>query len=141
MIIIKHTITIDAPAQVIWNLWKDVQQWHTWDNITESYSLNGPFQTGTTGQWKSKNGPPVHLTLTRVEPLKVYVGECKLFLARLISSHFLSESGGKTHVTQQFEIKGPLAFLFAYHLGPKLKKDLILEMESLKKKAESLLKP
>jgi hypothetical protein len=44
----------------------------------------------------------------------------------------------KTHITQQFEIKGPLAFLFAYHLGSKLKKDLVLEMESLKKKAESL---
>jgi len=137
MLIIKHTITTSASPETIWSIWKDIQHWHTWDNVTESYHLNGPFQTGTTGQWKPKNGPVVEITLTQVEPLKAYVGECKLFLARLISSHFLSTSNGKTQVTQQFEIKGPLAFLFAYHLGPKLKKDLVLEMESLKGKAES----
>lgn len=136
MLIIKHTITTKASLENIWNLWQDVNNWHTWDNMTEYYSLNGPFQEGTTGVWKSKEGPLVHLKLTQVEPLKVYVGECKLFLAKLISSHFLTKVNGNTQVTQQFEIKGPLAFLYAYHLGSKLKKDLFLEMEYLRKRAE-----
>src|SRR5262249_840166 len=111
MLIAKHTITTNASPETIWNIWKDIKNWHTWDNVTEYYTLNGPFQSGTTGQWKPKNGPVVHLTLTRVEPLKAYIGECKLLFARLISSHFLSSVNGKTHVTQQFEIKGSLAFL------------------------------
>ncbi len=118
MLIIKHTITTTASAKDIWNIWQDIKNWHTWDNVTEDYSLNGPFQTGAKGQWKPKNGPLVQLTLTRVEPLKVYIGECKLFLARLVSSHYLSESDGKTKVTQQFEIKGPLAFLLPITLVP-----------------------
>ncbi len=138
MLITRHTITTEASPEDIWNIWGDIKNWHTWDNVTEYYSLDGPFHAGTTGEWKSKDGPRVKITLTRVEPLKAYVAECKLFLARLISSHFLTTSDGKTQVTQQFEIKGHLAFLFAYHLGPKLKKDLLVEMESLRKKAEAL---
>lgn len=140
MLIAKHTITTTATPNDIWNIWKDIKNWHTWDNITESYSLNGPFQTGTTGEWKAKDSPVVKVTLTQVEPLKVYVGEVKLFLARFISSHFINVVDGTTQVTQQFEVKGPLAFLYAWHLGPKLKRDLVIEMESLKKKAESLRK-
>jgi len=137
MLIIKYTLTTKASPEDIWNIWQDAKNWNIWDNNTEYYFLDGPFQEGTKGVWKPKEGPPIQITLTRVEPFKLYVGEAKLFLARLISSHYLTKSDGKTQVTQQFEIKGPLAFLFVYHLGPKLKKDLLLEMESLIKKAES----
>lgn len=140
MLIIKHTITTKASPEDIWNIWQDVKNWHTWDNVTEYYSIDGPFQKGTKGTYKAKGGRQVQIVFTQVEPLKIYVAECRLFLARIISSHYLTKSDGKTQVTQQLEIKGPLAFLFAYHLGSSLKKNLFLEMESLVKKVESLSK-
>ena len=138
MLIIKHTITTNASVEAIWNIWQDIKNWHTWDNVTEYYSLDGPFQEGTKGVYKPKGGPLIQVKLTQVEPLKIYAAECKLFLARIISSHCLSTSNGKTQVTQQIEIKGPLAFLFGYHLGNTLRKNLLVEMKSLIKKAESL---
>src|SRR5437016_1881060 len=115
MLIIKHTVTTKASPEDIWDIWQDAKNWNIWDSNTEYYFLHGPFQKGTNGVWKPKKGDPIQITLTRVEPLKIYVGEAKLFLARLISSHYLTKSDGKTQVTQQFEIKGPLAFLFTYH--------------------------
>lgn len=140
MLIAKHTLTTKASPETIWNLWQDAKNWSTWDKNTEYYFLEGPFQEGIKGVWKPKDGSPIAITLTRVEPLKVYIGEVKLFLARFISSHYLSKVNGETQITQQFEINGPLAFLYALHLSYKLKKDLLLEMESLVKKAESLSK-
>lgn len=140
MLIVKHSLITKASPEDIWNLWQDARNWNSWDNNTEYYFLEGPFQEGSKGVWKPKEASPIALTLTHIEPLKLYVGEVKLFLALLISSHYLNKLDGKTQVTQQFEIKGPLSFLYAYHLGSKLKKDLLLEMESLVKKAESLSK-
>jgi hypothetical protein len=140
MLIVKHTVETTAPPKAVWNVWQDVKNYNTWDNVTSYCSLDGPFKEGTTGVWKPKGGPALQVKLTRVEPLKVYTAEFKLFLARIISSHYLAESHGKTQVTQQIEIVGPLAFFFAYHLGHALKKDLSREMEALVKKAEPVSK-
>ena len=138
MVIIKHTIATKASRETIWNIWQDVKNYNRWDDVTEYCSLEGPFKEGTIGRWKPKGGHALQVKLIQVEPLKIYVTEFKLFLARIVSSHYLTESAGKTQITQQLEIKGPLAFLFAYHLGSTIKKNILLEMEALVKKAENL---
>jgi hypothetical protein len=139
MIIIRHSIETKASREDVWNIWQDAKNWNTWDNVTEYCSIDGITQ-GATGTWKPKEGPALQMKVTRVEPLKEFVTEFKLFLARVISYHYLTESSGKTVLTEQIEIKGPLAFLFAYHVGKGLKKSLPKEMEALIKKAESLRK-
>lgn len=140
MLIVKHTTETQASREDIWNIWHDVKNWNTWDLATEHSSIDGSFKEETTGKWKAKGGPLLEMKLTRVEPLKTFVAEYKLFLARIVASHFLTEAAGKTQITQQLEIKGPLAFLFAYHLGSTMRKDLPQEMERMVKKAESLSK-
>ena len=64
------------------------------------------------------------------------VAESILFLARVIVSHVLTESGGKTQVTNQIEMKGPLAFVFAYLIGRTMKANLPQEMLAMVKQAE-----
>ena len=137
MLIIKHTIATKASPRDIWDIWKDVANWNAWDHGIEFSTLSGPFATGTTGTLKPKGGPLVHTLLTRVEPLKCFVDESKLFLAKIIVSHFMHESDGKTWVTHQIEMSGPLAFVFAYLIGRTMKKNLPQEMESMVKKAEN----
>lgn len=138
MLITKHTIETTASLESIWNIGKDVKNWNTWDKETEYSSINGPFEKGTNGNWKAKGGPLLQTKLTRVEPLKMFVVEYKLFFARVINSHYLNQSAGKTLYTQHIEIKGPLAFLFAWHLSSSMKKNLPTEMEVMVKKAEDL---
>lgn len=139
MLIIKHTLVANKVSpEDIWNIWQDVENYNAWDLVTEYSSLDGSFKEGAKGKWKAKEGPILEMKVTRVEPLKVFISEFKLFLARIVASHYLTESAGKTHVTQQLEIKGPLAFLFAYHLRNTMKKNLPIEMESLIKRIEFL---
>ncbi|MBA3956837.1 MAG: SRPBCC family protein [Parachlamydiaceae bacterium] len=138
MLIIKHTVETRASPEAIWEIWQDVTNWKTWDHGIEFSTIEGPFQTGTTGTLKPIGGPLVHTKLTLVEPKKRFVDEAQLTLARIIVSHFLTESEGKTHVTHQIEMTGPLAFFFAIVIGRNMKKNLPQEMAAMIKKAESL---
>jgi hypothetical protein len=138
MLIIKHTIKTTASIAAIWHVWQDVAHWNTWDHGIEFSTLNGPFAEGTTGTLKPKGGPLVRTKLTRVEPMKAFIDESKLPFTRIIVSHFLREIEGKTEVTHHIEMKGLLAFFFAYLIGRTMKKNLPKEMETMVKKAESL---
>lgn len=68
--------------------------------------------------------------------MKSFVDESKLPGARIIMSHTLTESAGRLLLTHQIEMKGPLAFLFAYLIGRTMKKNLPIEMRALITKAE-----
>mgnify|MGYP001319081572 CR=1 FL=1 len=129
MLIIKHTVETKASATDIWHIWQDVKNWNTWDHGIEFSTINGPFEAGTTGTLKPKGGPLVHTKLTQVQPMKMFVDESKLFLARIIVSHYLTESEGKRLVTHQIEMTGRT-----------MKKNLPQEMEAMIKKAENLSK-
>lgn len=138
MFTFEHTVQTTAPAKAIWQVWQDVKNWNTWDHGIEFSTINGPFETGTTGILKPKGGPLVHTKLTHVEPMKMFVDEAQLTLARIIVSHSLTESGGKTNVTHSIQFKGPLAFFFAFVIGRGMKKNLPHEMMAMVKKAEKL---
>ena len=138
MLIIKHTVETTASPEAIWEIWQDVTNWNTWDHGIEYSTIDGPFKAGTTRTLKPKGGPLVHTKLTAVEPKKLFIDEAKLTLARIIVSHFLTESNGNTHVTHQIEMTGPLAFFFAFVIGRNMKKNLPQEMAAMIKKAESL---
>lgn len=117
MLIIKHTVETIASPEEIWDIWQDVSKWNTWDHGIEYSTINGPFIEGTTGTLKPKGGPLVHTKLTAVEPMKIFIAESKLPFARIIVSHFMNVSNGKTQVTHQTEMNGPLAFVFAFLIG------------------------
>lgn len=140
MLIVRQTVETTASPADIWHVWQDVDNWNTWDHGIEFSTIDGPFEEGTTGTLKPKGGPLVQTLLTRVEPMKMFVDESKLFLARIIVSHFLDGSKGKTQVTHQIEMTGPLAFLFAFLIGRKMKKNLLQEMQAMVRKAETLNK-
>ena len=138
MLIIKHTVETTATPEAIWEIWQDVPHWNTWDHGIEFSTIEGPFKAGTKGTLKPKGGPLLQTMLTAVEPKKSFVDESKLTLARIIVSHFLTESNGKTQVTHQVEMTGPLAFFYAIVIGRNMKKNLPQEMAAMINKAESL---
>lgn len=137
MLIVKHTVETTASPEAIWHIWQDVSNWNTWDHGIEFSTINGPFKAGTTGTIKPKGGPLVHTTLTLVEPMKMFVDEAKLPLTRIIVSHSLTESEGKTYVTHHIEMVGLLSFVFAFLIGRNMKKNLPQEMMAMVRKAES----
>lgn len=141
MLIIEHTIETKASPKAIWSLWEDVKNWNTWDHGIEFSTLSGPFIKGTRGTLKPKGGPLVHTTLTLVEPLKMFINESKLFLCRIIVSHYLEVSHTMTKITHRIEMLGPLSFLFAYFIGKTMKKISLKRCKASLKKQKPYDKP
>jgi Polyketide cyclase / dehydrase and lipid transport len=136
MLIIKHTVeTTIAPAQ-IWRVLEDVENWNSWDHEMEFSRIDGSFQTGTSGSFKTKKGPLLKTVLTHVEPPKIFIQEAKLFLAKVVMTHTITQIADKTYVTFQTEIRGPLAFFFTCLIGHSIKKKIPIEMEEMLKKAK-----
>ncbi len=135
MLIIKHTVETKATPIQIWRIWQDVENWKNWDQEIEISRIDGPFQTGTTGCTKFIGTPLFKTLLTQVEPLRLVVQEAYLSFAKVISYQSMSQVDGKTQVTFQIEIRGPLSFFFACILGRFIKKKIPLEMEEMIKRA------
>jgi hypothetical protein len=138
MLIIKHTVKTSASISALWRVLEDVATWNAWDHGIEYSTLEGPFKMGVTGTLKPKDGPLLQTKLTKVEPMKMFVQEAKMPGARVVMSHFLAESDGKSTVTFQTEVRGPLAFVWALLIGPSIKKKVPIEMAAMVKKAELL---
>ncbi len=137
MLIVKHTLETTASPETIFGIWQDVKNWNTWDCGIEYSAIEGPFEAGTKGSLKPKGGPLVHTKIALVEVNRAFVDESKLPLAKIIVSHYIAEAHGRTQVTHQVEMTGPLAFFFAVVIGRGMKKGLPKAMEAMIKKAES----
>lgn len=135
MLIVKHTVETKATPIQIWRIWQDVENWKNWDPEIELSRIDGPFQTGTTGCTKFIGTPLFKTLLTQVDPLKLVVQEAHLSFAKVVSYQFMSQVAGKTHVTFQVEIRGPLSLFFACMLGRFIKKKIPIEMEEMLKRA------
>jgi len=135
MLIVKHTVETEATPMQIWRVWQDVENWKKWDEEIELSRIDGPFQTGTTGSTKFVGTPLFKTLLTQVEPHKLVVQEAYLSFAKVISYQSMSQVAGKTQVTFQVEIQGPLSFFFACILRRFIKKKIPSEMEEMLKRA------
>lgn len=136
MFIVKHTVETEATPIQIWKVWEDVENWKTWDQEIELSRLDGPFQTGTTGCTKFVGTPLFKTLLTQVEPYKLVVQEAYLFFAKVVSYQSMIHTYGKTQVTFQVEIRGPLSFFYACMLGRFIKKKIPAEMEEMLKRVQ-----
>ena len=139
MHIIKHTVETKISPTQIWKIWEDVENWKTWDREIELTRIDGPFQAGTTGATKFVGTPLFKTLLTHVEPYKLVVQEAHLFCAKVVSTQLMSQVAGKTEVTFQIEVRGPMSFFYACMLRRFIKKKIPIEVETMLKRAEALV--
>lgn len=128
-------LTSAQPSQ-IWSKWSDVKNWKKWDHEIEWSELHGPFAVGTLGKLKPKGGPTTRFVATEVTPESRFSDRSQLPFAYMNFIHILAPEDGQTRVTHRIEIGGPLGFLFAKILGPKLKSGLSTAVGTLISQAE-----
>jgi hypothetical protein len=138
MFIIKHTVETKATPIQIWKIWEDVENWKSWDQEIELSQIDGSFQAGTTGSTKFVGTPLFKTLLTQVEPHKLVVQEAYLSFAKVVSYQSMRQVDGKTEMTFQVEIRGPLSLFYACILGRFIKKKIPTEMEEMLKRAKTL---
>ena len=104
-VITKKSIVINAPIEKVWTIFKDVNNWDTWQKEIADPKINGVFKAGTTFNWKS-NGLTITSTLQTVEVNKMAGWSGPAFGAFAIHTWYFSEQNGKTMIRVEESMEG-----------------------------------
>ncbi len=133
---VEHRITVNASADSIYRIYKDVSNWHTWDPDTKSASLDGPFEVGSKGKLTPTKGNTVPMVLTRADPGRCFTVESKIPLFRMRFEHELVPVSGAIEVVHRVTFSGPLSFILGPMLSRQLNTGLPVTLSKLKALAE-----
>lgn len=134
---VEHRITITAPAETIFRIYEDVQNWHTWDPDTKRATLEGPFAVGSRGRITPTRGNSVPMVLTQVVPGRCFTVESKIPLFRMLFEHELVDLPGCTEVVHRVTFSGLLAIVLGPILSKQLNSGLPVTLGKLKFVAEA----
>lgn len=134
----EHSITVQAAAARIFQLYQDVAGWHTWDPDTRQASIAGPFAVGTQGSLTPTQGNTVPMLITRVEPDACFTVESRIPLFRMVFEHELQPQGAAVRVTHRVSFSGLLSVVLGPLLIRRLNRGLPVTLGNLKRRAEAM---
>lgn len=135
--VIEESIIINASKEVIFNIYRDVEQWHTWDPDTKSSHLDGPFEVGSCGKLVPTKGSAVSIKMRDMVANESFTVEGGIPLFRMVFEHELTPQGQSTQVTHRVTFSGLLTFILGRIVGTQVREGLPKTMLSLKAFAES----
>jgi len=133
----EDSITVAATSAEVFSVYKDVENWPSWDPETDSASLDGEFQVGTSGKIKPSGEPETKIVITEVSPDKSFTVECKIPLCKMQFVHEMAESDDRTHVVNKIILTGLLSSVFGLLIGGKLREGMKQSLVGLKNQIES----
>lgn len=133
----EHSITVQAAAARIFQLYQDVAGWHTWDPDTRRASIAGPFAVGTRGSLTPTKGNTVPMLITRVEPDACFTVESRIPLFRMVFEHELRPEGAAVRVTHRVSFSGLLSLLLGPMMVRRVNQGMPVTLDNLKRRAEA----
>ena len=121
----------------IWQVWTDINQWHTWQNDIEFAKLEGEFKVGNTFLLKPKGAPKVKIELIRVETNKVFTDLTKFPMARMVGTHEFLLQGDELEIKTTMSIEGGLSYLWRKLVAEDVAKGMQQQTENLIEKARN----
>jgi hypothetical protein len=134
---IEHKIIARAAPEVIFRIYEDVAQWHTWDPDTRSAFLDGPLQIGSLGKLTPTKGNTVPMRVTEVTRDRSFTVESKIPLFRMVFDHELLPTTEGTEIVHRVTLSGPLVLLIGRMLAQRIDAGLPVTLRNLKQRAET----
>jgi len=135
----RASITIDAPIEVVWAVFTDVERWPTWaSSFTSVELIDGPMRLGAKARIRQPRLPTVIWEVTRWEPGRSWTWTARSPGARTEASHVLTRVGDGTLAEQAITPSGPIGRLAALMLRSLTRRYLAIEAAGLKQRAEQV---
>ena len=134
-VITRQQIVIDAPVETVWKVFADINHWSDWQKEISSSKINGPFQEGTSFDWKS-NGLTIHSTLHTAEINHSAGWSGPAFGAFAIHTWNFTSQGNNTLVQVNESMEGWLVSLFKKRFQSGLDTSIINWLKALKVASE-----
>src|SRR3954471_19218520 len=110
----RASVTIDAPIEVVWSVFTDVERWPTWaPSFTSVELVDGPMRLGAKARIRQPRLPTVVWEVTNWEAGRSWTWTATGPGARTDATHVLTASGSGTVATQTITSSGPIGRLTA----------------------------
>jgi uncharacterized membrane protein len=137
--ITDSSIEIDAPAEVVWEVFTDVERWPDWTaSVSRLTALDGEgLVPGRRFEIIQPKFPKLVWTVTAVDPGRSWTWTVRSFGATTHATHELVPiAGDRTMVRQRIDQQGPIGALVGRAVRGRTRRYLQLEAEGLKKTSE-----
>jgi len=137
---VEHRIRVASSPASVFQIYQDVQNWHTWDPDTKQATLEGPFVVGARGRLTPTKGNTVPMCLTQVVRDRCFTVESRIPLFRMLFEHELvplQGLQGATEVIHRVTLSGPLTIVLGPMMAKRLNAGLPVTLSRLKALAES----
>jgi len=125
-------------AKHLWNVWTDVNQWHTWQDDIEYAKLDGEFAAGKSFLFKPKGGSEIRIELTKVEPNRTFIDLTRFPLAKMYDTHEIIDHGSELEVKTTISVDGLLSFLWRKIVVEDIANGLKVQTEKLIERAKNV---
>jgi uncharacterized membrane protein len=133
----RVSITIDAPINVVWSVFTDVERWPTWaSSFTSVELIDGPMRLGAKARIRQPRLPTLVWEVTKWSPGHSWTWTATSPGARTEASHVLTRSGEGTVAEQSITSSGPLGRLAAFVWRSLTRRYLAIEAAGLKQQSE-----
>src|SRR4051794_26933171 len=132
-------VEIDAPADVVWDVFSDVERWSEWTaSVTRLVALDGPgLAVGKRFEIKQPRMPKLVWEVTELTPGQSWTWVQRSPGGRTVASHdVIAESEHRTRVRQRLDQGGPLGALVGLLMRGMTRRYLELEAAGLKARSE-----
>ena len=133
----RVSITIDAPIDVVWSVFTDVERWPTWaSSFTSVELIDGPMRLGAKARIRQPRLPTLVWEVTKWSPGHSWTWTATSPGARTEASHVLTRSGDGTLAEQSITSSGPLGRVAAFVWRSVTRRYLAIEAAGLKQQSE-----
>jgi uncharacterized membrane protein len=139
--ITEDSVEIDAPAQLVWEVFSDVQRWPEWTaSVTSLVGKDGAnLAVGKRFSIKQPGMSKLVWKVTELDHGSSWTWVQRSPGVRVTARHWIiGQPGGRTLVRQQLEQRGVLGALVGRMMIKKTKRFLELEAQGLKARSEEL---
>lgn len=136
----EHAAETAAPAATVWQIYRDVASWPSWNSAVSALELDGEFAAGTTGTLTPPGGEPLPFHIVTAEEDAGYTSETVIADTVTLRTTGTLEAltTGGTKITVRSELVGPAAPYFADSFGPALAAGVPQTAQQLARRATAL---
>jgi uncharacterized membrane protein len=139
--IVEDSVEIDAPAQLVWDVFTDVERWPEWTaSVTSLAAVDGPgLAVGKRFAIKQPRMSKLVWKVTEIDPGSSWTWVQRSPGATSSARHdVIAQPGGRTLVRQRIDQNGVLGGLIGRLMLSMTRRYLQLEAQGLKARSEQL---
>lgn len=139
MRVFSTTIDIAAPAERVWQVMSDVEQWHEWTPSVSSIKRldRGPLAAGSRVVIRQPKFPPAWWTVTALEPGKSFMWVSVAPGLRVVARHGVEPVGPGSRATLSLDLQGFFGGIFGRMTKGITERYLAFEANGLKARSEN----